>query len=746
MEHVGPAGPTHVGPFKVVGVLGQGGMGRVLLGAGPDGRLVAVKQVLAHYADDEGFRARFRREVAASRKVSGAYTAAVMDADADAPTPWLASVFVAGPSLGAVVEAAGVLPEDVVRRVAAGLASALAEIHRAGLVHRDLKPDNVLLAEDGVRVIDLGIARAAGPGAEGDTGLTRTGWVVGSPAYMSPEQAEGKPLTPASDVFSLGSVLVMAVTGRSPFAGSSTLQTLYDVVHAEPDLAGLPAGLRGLVERCLAKDPAARPSPGHLRELIGPVAPAGRQWPAAVYGMLAEQRADIDRLLGEGPVDLAVRAGEEPPPATGDPAPRSEYGLAAERGLAAETGPVAERVLGAESGLVAERVLAAESGLVAQSGLAAETGPVAESGLAAGSGLVAQSGPVAESAPAAGSCDPAPGTLDPARGSGPRAGVFGSVPDPGRVASALAPGQGAGAPHLAPEPGQVAVSSEPVPAAAPVPGGPGQAPTPRPAPEPAPAPADPASRSGFPGPSAERETRDATPGPAPEAQAQGQGQGQRKDRADIGDAASDAGGGRGLGAGGPAVPPVPGQAPRGAVWHVPRRVAALAAAGVLLVAAAGTVAYVRHRMNTPIAYTAVPTCQEAGRTMPLDLRSPTRDTVAEDSRGIRTGCNWDGLGLPTAPAALVRWDLALGGDAARNAAAQRERFRVNAAEGRKTSGLGLGTEAYWGPLGLDWSCVLAVREGNLSVWVGLQASSYSSAACETKAKEVARAAFKAATR
>ncbi|MDX6764772.1 serine/threonine-protein kinase, partial [Streptomyces sp. F8] len=271
--------------------------GRVLLAAGPDGRLVAVKQVLAHFADDAGFRARFRREVTASRKVSAAYTAAVIDADPDAPTPWLASVFVAGPSLGAAVKAVGVLPEDVVRRLAAGLTSALAEIHRAGLVHRDLKPDNVLLAEDGVRVIDLGIARATEGEPDGDTGLTRTGFVVGSPAYMSPEQAEGKPLTPASDVFSLGSVLVMALTGRSPFAGSSTLKTLYEVAHGEPDLSAVPAGLRDLVARCLAKDPEARPSPAELRELIGPVAPAGRQWPSAVYGMLAEQRARIDGLL-----------------------------------------------------------------------------------------------------------------------------------------------------------------------------------------------------------------------------------------------------------------------------------------------------------------------------------------------------------------------------------------------------------------------------------------------------------------
>ncbi|MFA7763139.1 serine/threonine-protein kinase [Streptomyces sp. NRRL S-448] len=302
-------------------MLGQGGMGRVLLCAGPDGRLVAVKQVLAHFADDEGFRARFRREVAASRKVSGAYTAAVMDADPDAPTPWLASVFVSGPSLGAVVKADGVLEEAVVHRLAAGLASALAEIHRAGLIHRDLKPDNVLLTEDGVRVIDLGIARATESGVEGDTGLTRTGWVIGSPAFMSPEQAESKPLTPASDVFSLGSMLVMAFTGSSPFAGTSTLQTLYDVVHSTPDLSAVPDGLRGIVERCLAKDPAARPTPGQLLELLGPVAPAGRQWPPAVYRMLAAQRADIDRLLS-GDTATAVAPPEPLPEPV--PAPESE--------------------------------------------------------------------------------------------------------------------------------------------------------------------------------------------------------------------------------------------------------------------------------------------------------------------------------------------------------------------------------------------------------------------------------------
>ncbi|RSS58716.1 serine/threonine-protein kinase [Streptomyces sp. WAC01280] len=323
--------PVSSGPYRLLAELGSGGMGRVLLGAAPDGRLVAVKQVHAGLAADDGFRARFRREVAASQKVSGAYTAAVMDSDADAPTPWLASVFVAGPSLGAAVAETGTLSEDLVRRLAAGLASALAEVHRAGLIHRDLKPDNVLLSEDGVRVIDFGIARAAEAGAEhrGDLGLTRTGLVIGSPPFMSPEQAEGKRLTAASDVFSLGSVLVMAAAGRSPFVGSSTLQTLYDVVHAEPDLSGVPAGLRGIVERCLAKDPEARPTPAGLLGLLGPVAPVGRQWPPAVYRMIASQRAAIDRLL-DGPGDTVVgapgrveevgRAGSAEVPDRGEPA------------------------------------------------------------------------------------------------------------------------------------------------------------------------------------------------------------------------------------------------------------------------------------------------------------------------------------------------------------------------------------------------------------------------------------------
>ncbi|WP_405982876.1 serine/threonine-protein kinase [Streptomyces sp. NBC_00158] len=306
MRPLGTADPATAGSYRLLAELGRGGMGRVLLGSAPDGRLVAVKQVHARFAADAGFRARFRREVTASQRVSGAYTAAVMDADADAPTPWLASVFVNGPSLGAAVEKTGPLSEASVRRLAAGLATALTEMHRTGLIHRDLKPDNVLLAEDGVRVIDFGIARLT-EGLEG-TELTQTGWVLGSPAFMSPEQAEGRELTPASDVFSLGTVLVMAATGDSPFAGTSMAGTLYNVVHLEPDLSALTPRLRTVIGPCLAKDPTARPAPERLLTLLGPVAPADRPWPPAVHRTIAAQRADIDRLLGDTDRTLVPRA------------------------------------------------------------------------------------------------------------------------------------------------------------------------------------------------------------------------------------------------------------------------------------------------------------------------------------------------------------------------------------------------------------------------------------------------------
>ncbi|MEV6226603.1 serine/threonine-protein kinase [Saccharopolyspora shandongensis] len=304
MRPLGPSGPREVGQYRVLAELGRGGMGRVLLGSGPDGRLVALKLVHDQFAEDDGFRARFRREVEASRAVSGAYTAAVIDADPDAPTPWLASVFVPGPSLHETAAAIGALPEESVLRLAAGLTTALVQIHRAGLVHRDLKPSNVLLAEDGPRVIDFGIVRAVNGDRAGD--LTRAGWLVGSPEYMSPEQAKGEPVTSASDVFSLGSVVVAACTGASPFTDTATLQTLNNVVLVDPDLSGIPGAVRRIVEPCLAKDPAERPTPVELLESIGQIAPAARPWLAGVHRLIAQRNADIARILDASQVPTAI--------------------------------------------------------------------------------------------------------------------------------------------------------------------------------------------------------------------------------------------------------------------------------------------------------------------------------------------------------------------------------------------------------------------------------------------------------
>ncbi|MCX4750497.1 serine/threonine protein kinase [Kitasatospora sp. NBC_01287] len=311
---LGTDGPTHVGPFRTVGVLGQGGMGQVLLGVAADGRLVAVKRIHADLAEDPGFRSRFRREVDASRRVSGAYTAPVVAADPEAATPWLASVFLPGPTLGEALEAGGALPGATVLLLAAGLARALEDIHRAGLVHRDLKPSNVLLTEDGVRVVDFGIARAA----DHDTKLTRTGAVIGSPAFMSPEQVLGQEPGPAGDVFSLGVTLATAATGRNPFAGDSPIALMHAVAHGSPDLAALPPGLRRIIEPCLAKEPGLRPTPGQLPALIGPLTAAARPWPQTVYAQIAERRAGAAQLAAAA---VPVPAPPLMPPPAPAPAP-----------------------------------------------------------------------------------------------------------------------------------------------------------------------------------------------------------------------------------------------------------------------------------------------------------------------------------------------------------------------------------------------------------------------------------------
>ncbi|MGZ3117071.1 serine/threonine-protein kinase [Streptomyces sp. H62] len=258
--------PTVVGPYRLLGRLGSGGMGRVYLGRSSGGRTVAVKIVHPHFALDEEFRARFRREVDAARRVGGAWTAPVLDADPEARVPWVATAYAAGPSLTAAVADGGPLPARSVRALGAGLGEALAAVHELGLVHRDVKPSNVLLTLDGPLLIDFGIARATG----GTASLTSTGVSVGSPGYMAPEQILGKGVTGAADVFSLGAVLAYAATGEPPFPGDSSAALLYKVVHEEPRLGALNGELRGLVAACLAKDPAARPAPGEVARRLAP--------------------------------------------------------------------------------------------------------------------------------------------------------------------------------------------------------------------------------------------------------------------------------------------------------------------------------------------------------------------------------------------------------------------------------------------------------------------------------------------
>ncbi|MFF3575858.1 serine/threonine-protein kinase [Streptomyces mirabilis] len=270
MEKLGAGEPQQIGAYRLLARLGAGGMGRVYLARSDRGRTVAVKLVREELAAQEEFRARFRQEVLAARRVGGLWTAPVLDADTEAAVPWVATGYVAGPSLQTVVgHDHGALPERSVRILAAGLAHALKDIHAAGLIHRDLKPSNVLVTIDGPRVIDFGIARALETVTDG--GLTRTGALVGSPGFMAPEQVRGDRVTPACDVFCLGSVLSYAATGALPFgaANSGVHAMMFRIAQEDPDLDGVPEGLADLVRHCLRKDPAARPGLDEILERIG---------------------------------------------------------------------------------------------------------------------------------------------------------------------------------------------------------------------------------------------------------------------------------------------------------------------------------------------------------------------------------------------------------------------------------------------------------------------------------------------
>ncbi|MEU0170933.1 serine/threonine-protein kinase [Streptomyces iakyrus] len=256
--------PEYAGHYRLESCLGSGGMGVVHMARSASGMKLAVKVVHAQFAKDPDFRGRFRQEVAAARKVSGAFTAPVVDADPDGERPWMATLFIPGPTLSDQVKRNGPMEPAQLRRLMAGLAEALRDIHRAGVVHRDLKPSNVLLADDGPKVIDFGISRPM------DSELrTETGRLIGTPPFMAPEQfRRPREVGPAADIFALGSVMVHAATGRGPFDSDSPYIVAYQVVHDEPDLTGVPDEVASLVLRCLAKEPEERPTPDELmREL-----------------------------------------------------------------------------------------------------------------------------------------------------------------------------------------------------------------------------------------------------------------------------------------------------------------------------------------------------------------------------------------------------------------------------------------------------------------------------------------------
>ncbi|MFD5768868.1 serine/threonine-protein kinase [Streptomyces sp. NPDC127049] len=271
--------PREIGGYRLQARLGSGGMGVVYLAHTPGGRPIALKVVREEYAGDPEFRLRFAQEVASAERIHGLFTAQVVASGVDAPTPWLATAYVPGPSLHEVVRQHGPLPVRTVLPLLAGIAEALEAIHRAGVVHRDLKPANVLIAEDGPRVIDFGIARAADAVA-----LTGTGLRIGTAAFMAPEQALGAPVSPATDVFALGALVAYVVSGEPPFGAGPESAALYRVVHEEPDLSRVPEDLRDLAAWCLAKRPEDRPAPTeliaavHAHPLVGSRPEFGEGW------------------------------------------------------------------------------------------------------------------------------------------------------------------------------------------------------------------------------------------------------------------------------------------------------------------------------------------------------------------------------------------------------------------------------------------------------------------------------------
>ncbi|GGW60318.1 hypothetical protein GCM10010503_42030 [Streptomyces lucensis JCM 4490] len=317
MEPLRGADPARIARYRLVRRLGTGGMGVVYLARSAGGSLVAVKVIRAAHAGDPGFRARFRREVETAGRVRSPWVVPLLDADPEAESPWLATAFVPGPSLAEAVEAYGPLPGASVRFLGARLAQALGAVHGAGLVHRDVKPGNVLLAVDGPRMIDFGIARMPE-----DTALTASGMVVGSPGFLSPEQAQGRgrEIGPASDVFSLGCLLAFAAAGVRPFGRDSAAEVLVRTVHDEPDLDGVPASLLSLLRDCLAKEPGARPTVTGIQTALDGGGGAGGWLPESLTGLIARRSAAVLALPAVDATEVSgTPAGVDTVPGWEDP-------------------------------------------------------------------------------------------------------------------------------------------------------------------------------------------------------------------------------------------------------------------------------------------------------------------------------------------------------------------------------------------------------------------------------------------
>ncbi|MFT2019512.1 serine/threonine-protein kinase [Streptomyces sp. 796.1] len=325
---LGEKDPRQIAGYRLAAKLGSGGMGKVYLSYTPAGRPVAIKVVRPDLSEDPEFRSRFRREVAAAKRVHGLYTAPVIDAETEGDTPWLATAYVPGPSLQSVVADHGPLPVPTVLLLIAGMAEALAAVHEAGIVHRDFKPSNVLLAADGPRVIDFGISRAV----DSSSLLTSSGMTIGTPAFMAPEQAEATDITVATDIFALGQVACFAATGAPAFGDGTPHGVLYRVVHKEPDLSGVPEELREIISHCLAKEAADRPDPAQIIAMCRAAAPGAElrrsdDWlPRAVAADLTDRTAGPAPSGASPHEETVVRDRAAAPADRPAPAPATDSG------------------------------------------------------------------------------------------------------------------------------------------------------------------------------------------------------------------------------------------------------------------------------------------------------------------------------------------------------------------------------------------------------------------------------------